>query len=181
MKKAIFGGSFDPPHLGHIEIIKQALNNLDIDELLVVPTFLNPFKSESFAPATLRLKWLKDITKEFKNVKVDSFEIDQNRPVSSIETVLHVEKIYKPDEIYFIIGADNLKSLSKWNKFELLNKKVTWVVATRDSLNIPDEFIKLHVEKDISATQLRDKLQEEFISKEIQEEIETFYHKNKGK
>jgi len=177
MKKAIFGGSFDPPHLGHLEIIRQALLTLDIDELLVVPTFLNPFKSKSFAPATLRLKWLKDITNEFTNVKIDSFEIDKNRPVSSIETVQYVQETYKPDEIFLIIGADNLENLSKWKEFELLDKKVTWVVATRDGLNIPDKFIKLNVKKEISASELRDELQEEFITKNTLKDIEAFYHK----
>ena len=48
MRVAIFGGSFDPPHIGHEEIIKQSLAKLDIEALFVVPTFLNPFKDDFF-------------------------------------------------------------------------------------------------------------------------------------
>ena len=51
MNVAIYGGSFDPPHIGHEEIIKQALKTLDIEQLFVVPTYLNPFKNRFFAPA----------------------------------------------------------------------------------------------------------------------------------
>ena len=89
MKKAIFGGSFDPPHSGHLDIIKQTLASLDVDKVIVVPAFLNPFKSKSYAPASLRLKWLQTMTKELENVEVSSYEIDQNRAVASIETVNH--------------------------------------------------------------------------------------------
>jgi len=177
MKKAIFGGSFDPPHLGHLEIIEQALLCLDIDELIVVPTFINPFKSKSYAPAHLRLKWLKSMTKKMKKVQVSSFEIDQNRPVPSIETVRHF-KTDEVDTLYFIIGADNLKNLSSWNSYEALNAMVTWVVATRDKIEIPSSYLTLNVNQDISATELRkDKLQT-YLSESVAQEIITYYNKD---
>ncbi len=173
MKKAIFGGSFDPPHIGHLEIIKQVLTSLDIDKLIVVPAFLNPFKSKSFAPAELRLKWLKAMTKELENVEVSSFEIDQNRAVTSIETVKHIQN--DGDIIYLIIGADNLQSLSAWKNFEELDKLVTWVVATRNGISIPDKYITLDVHQDISATELREQVNEAYLDKSIANEIITYY------
>ncbi len=174
MKKAIFGGSFDPPHIGHLDIIKQALSSLDIDKLIVVPAFLNPFKSKSFAPAELRLKWLKAMTKDLKDVEVSSFEIDQDRAVTSIETVRHF--MDDTDEnLYFIIGADNLQSLHKWKSFEELNKMVTWVVATRDGITVPPEFITLDVRQNISATRLREQVDKAYLDKDIADEILTYY------
>ena len=173
MKKAIFGGSFDPPHIGHLEIIKQALASLDVDELIVVPAFLNPFKSKSFAPADLRLKWLKAMTKELNGVVVSSFEVDQNRAVSSIETVKRF--MNDTDTIYLIIGADNLQALPKWKNFKELDKMVTWVVATRDGINIPDKYIRLDVNQDISATELREQVNEAYLDKSIADEIITYY------
>ena len=68
MKIAIFGGSFDPVHLGHIEIVKKALKNFDINKIIIMPNFLNPLKHSFSAPPTFRLKWLK---KAFKNVVVN--------------------------------------------------------------------------------------------------------------
>ncbi len=172
MKKAIFGGSFDPPHIGHLEIIQQAIISLNIDELIVVPAYLNPFKSKSYAPADLRLKWLKAMTKEMSNVTVSSYEIDQNRAVASIETVRH----FKDDhDIYLIIGADNLETLSLWKDFEELDKMVTWVVATRGDIPIPSEYIRLEVDQDISATELREQVQEAYLDKSISKEIISYY------
>jgi len=174
MKKAIFGGSFDPPHIGHLEIIKQALTSLDIDKLIVVPAFLNPFKSKSFAPADLRLKWLRAMTQELQGVEVSSFEVEQNRAVTSIETVKHfMEK--DDDIIYLIIGADNLETLSKWKNFKELDTLVTWVVATRDGINIPKKYICLNVNQDISATALRRQVNEAYLDKRIANEIITYY------
>ncbi len=176
MKKAIFGGSFDPPHSGHLEIIQQTIISLNIDELIVVPAFLNPFKSQSFAPADLRLKWLQEMTKGMPKVRVSSFEIDQHRPVTTIETVRH----FKDDEeLYLIIGADNLESLSKWKHYEELNKLVTWVVATRDDINIPKEYLRLEIDQKISATQLREQIDEAYLDKSIAQEIIDFYQPSK--
>ena len=61
MKLALFGGSFDPVHLGHDSIVKMALSGLDIDKLIIMPTFISPFKSEFSAPPELRLKWIREI------------------------------------------------------------------------------------------------------------------------
>ncbi len=172
MKKAIFGGSFDPPHTGHLAVIQQAITSLDIDELIVVPAFLNPFKSKSYAPAELRLKWLKAMTENMKSVRVSSYEIDQNRAVASIETVKHFKG---DDDIYLIIGADNLESLSSWKNFKELDEMVTWVVATRDDIKIPPRYISLNVNQNISATQLREKVEEAYLDKSIAKEILDFY------
>ncbi len=172
MKKAIFGGSFDPPHLGHLEVIQQAITSLNIDELIVVPAFLNPFKSKSYAPASLRLKWLKAMTEEIKPVRVSSYEIDQNRAVASIETVKHFKD---SDDIYLIIGADNLETLSSWKDFKELDEMVTWVVATRDNIKIPSRYINLNVNQNISATQLREQVNEAYLDKSIAKEILDFY------
>ena len=172
MAKAIFGGSFDPPHIGHLEVIQQAITSLNIDELIVMPAFLNPFKSSSFAPADLRLKWLKSMTKEIPKVSVSSFEVDKNRAVASIETVKHFKN---SEELFLIIGADNLSSLSQWKDYETLNEMVTWVVATRDEIPVPSKYKTLEVHKDISATQLRKQVQEAYIDKKIANEVIHFY------
>ena len=176
MRKAIFGGSFDPPHIGHLETIQQAIISLNIDKLVVVPAFLNPFKSKSEAPSHLRLKWLKEMTKEIPKVQVSSFEVDLNRPVASIETVKHFQD---EDETYFIIGADNLQKLSLWKNFTELDALVTWVVATRDDIEIPKEYITLNVHQDISATQLRQSVNDAYLDNSVAQEIIDFYRTKK--
>ena len=176
MNIALYGGSFDPPHLGHLHVVTAALDTLDIDKLIIVPAFVNPFKTGTHAPAELRFKWLNAIFKANKQVEITDFEVIQNRAVTSIETVKHFNAIYK--KIYFIIGADNLASLEKWHHFVELDRLVTWVVATRDKIQIDEKYIQLAVEHPISSSELREKLNEEHLPKEVATEIKTYYEEN---
>ena len=173
MNIALFGGSFDPPHLGHLEVVHAALAVLNIDKLFVVPTFVNPFKTGSHAPAELRLQWLETVFKDEENVVVSDFEVRQNRAVTSIETVLHYKDRY--NKIYFIIGADNLASLEKWHRFNELNHLVTWVVATRDDQPIKSDYKQLNVAYNISSTELREHANQEHLPKVVADEIKTYY------
>jgi len=176
MKTAIFGGSFDPVHLGHIEIVKKALQNLDINKIIVVPNYLNPLKNSFSAPPNLRLKWLKEVFKDFKNVEVSDFEIKQSRPVYSIETVKH----FRPT--YFIIGSDNLYTLDKWKNIDELKNLVEFVVAKRGKVD--KELLKKHNIKKvlelnipISSTDIRN-CNFKYLPKEIEKEIKEFYGQN---
>ena len=176
MKTAIFGGSFDPVHLGHVEVVKKALKELDIDKLIIMPNYLNPLKHSFSAPPELRLKWLKEVFKNFKNVEVSDWEIKQNRPVYSIETV----KKFKPD--YFIIGSDNLKTLDKWKDIEKLKNMVEFVVATRGEIDnnlLQKHNIKkiLKIDIPISSTEIRN-CNFQYIPKEIEKEVKEFYGQN---
>ena len=173
MNIALFGGSFDPPHLGHIAVIHTAIKELDIDKLIVVPAFVNPFKTGTHAPAKLRLTWLEAIFKDDDNVVVSDFEVKQNRAVKSIETVLHYKKSY--EKIYFIIGADNLASLKQWHQFKALDNLVTWVVATRDQTPIESDYKQLNVTYKVSSTELRENALQEHLPEAVAQEIKTYY------
>lgn len=178
MKIALFGGSFDPVHLGHIEVVKKALKELDIDKLIVVPNYLNPLKSSFSAPAKLRFKWLKEVFKDFKNVEISDYEIKKNRPVFSIETINH----FKPT--YFIIGSDNLNTLYKWKNIDEILKKVEFVVAKRGEIDktlLNKYNIKkvLNVNIPISSTKIRDKYFE-YLPTKLEKEIKEFYENRKN-
>jgi len=176
---ALFGGSFDPPHIGHIAIV-EALKELDyIDKVVIMPTFLNPFKSSSHASSELRFKWLSEIFKDSKKVEVSKFEINKNRPVYAIESVEYLLKKFK--RVYLVIGADNLELLSKWHNYEKLQTLVTFVVASRDNINIGKEFIKLNVQENISSTKLRNKLISAQIPKICASEIKKTYKEKNEK
>ncbi len=180
MKKiALFGGSFDPPHIGHIAIVEEALQQLDIEKLVVVPAYVNPFKSGSHAPADLRLSWLQEIFKDHTDITITDFEVKQERPVRTIETIRHFSK--EADEIYFIIGADNLASLQQWHQFDALNKLVTWVVATRDKIDVPKTFRRLNVAKPVSSTELRATIKPHELPSKVAHEITDFYKEHNAK
>jgi len=175
LKIALYGGSFDPPHIGHKAIV-EALEELDyIDKIIIMPTFLNPFKSESHAPSELRFKWLKEIFNKFKNVKIDRYEVEQNRQVPTIESVKYLLKTYK--DIYLVIGADNLASLKEWNSYQELKNLVTFIVVPRDKIIVDKKFIQLEVDEKISSSELRDNINISMLPQVCAAEIEQYYKK----
>lgn len=179
MNIAIFGGSFDPPHIGHEKIVEEALDILDIDKLIIVPTYLNPFKSSFKIEPQKRLQLIQELFVNTKSVEVSSFEIEQNRSVYAIETVEYFSKLYKPEKIYFIIGADNLEKLHLWHNYDKLSKLVEFVVVKRDDIDIVSDYKVLdEVDIDISSTHLRDELDMEFIPQKIRKEVKDLWLKD---
>ena len=179
MRVAVFGGSFDPPHCGHEKIINQALKSLHVDKLFLVPTYLSPFKKEFFAPAHIRLNWLKKIF-TCKEIEIIDFEVMQKRAVPTIETIEYLQSIYDLKKIYLIIGADNLPTLENWHRYYELKKIVEFVVASRDETNLPKELKKLPINVKISSSKLRSDMDTTFIPHKIKKEIEEFYNKEKN-
>ena len=172
---ALYGGSFDPPHIGHKAIV-EALDKLDyIDKIIIMPTYLNPFKSSSHASSELRFKWLKKIFKDFTNVKIDNFEVKQNRQVATIESVKYLLKTYK--NVYLVIGADNLASLESWNSYQQLKNLVTFIVASRDNIIVDEKFIQLNINENISSSELRENIEIAILPEACAIEIEQYYKK----
>ncbi len=176
---ALFGGSFDPPHIGHEAIVKALKEFKDIDKVIIMPTFLNPFKSNFYAPASLRVEWLKKIFSGYKNVEVSDYEVLQKKQVPTITTVKHLLKSYK--KIYLVIGADNLASLEKWKSYDELKNLVTFIVAERENIEISEKFLKLDIDQKISSTKLRENIEMSKLPKKCAKEIYTFYKENSCK
>ncbi|WP_456452665.1 nicotinate (nicotinamide) nucleotide adenylyltransferase [Hydrogenimonas sp.] len=172
-KAAIFGGSFDPPHLGHLQIMKEALKRLDIDKLIVVPAYISPFKKGHAAPPEKRLEWLKKITAFDPRIEVSDYEIKKGGPSYTIDTVEHFAPFF--DTIYLIVGADNLAGLKKWHRFDELDKKVRWVVATRNDTPVPEGYRRLEVTVPVSSTELRDRPDPAWIPEPIRDEVARYY------
>lgn len=170
---ALFGGSFDPPHIGHVRIVEEVLKIDDVEKVIIMPTFLNPFKSGSHAPSELRLKWIKGIFETSENVEVSNFEVNLKKKVPSIESVEHL--LHKYHKIFLIIGADNLQSLHKWERYRELESLVTFIVVTRNNLKVPQHFLMLDVQEDISSSQLRKNLDSSKLSNKYLDEILQFY------
>ena len=87
MKIALFGGSFDPPHAGHEAAVRAILSSLKPDLLIIMPSFLNPFKKSFSAPPQLRLRWCRALWSDAPHVEVSDYEISQNVPVPTIQSV----------------------------------------------------------------------------------------------
>lgn len=180
MKIALFGGSFDPPHLGHNAIVLNALENLELDRLIIMPTFISPFKQEFTADEQRRLKWCNAIWGSLERVQISDFEITKKRPVPSIESVDFLYNHYEISQFYLILGADHLQSLEKWHEFERLQNLVEFVIAKRDGIFIPSRFKTLDTKVDISSSFIRQTLQTTQVCEQIKEEVKLYYSKFKN-
>lgn len=173
MQIAIFGGSFDPIHIAHEAIVKEALKTLDIEKLIVVPTYLNPFKHSFYLEPKTRFRLLQKVFEKFENVEICDYEINQPKPSYSINTVSYLKKLYNPTKIYFIIGEDNLENLENWHQIDELKKFVEFVVVSRNGFKTKNanKFILLNVDINISSTKLRNEINLDYIPKEIKDDI----------
>jgi nicotinate-nucleotide adenylyltransferase len=172
-KKAIFGGSFDPVHKGHISVALSAYRELGVDEVIFMPTRLRYYKKENrMASDEERYAMLLHAVKQYPYLTVSRMELDT--PVEENYTVNTLERLTAehPDwEIYFIIGGDSLAYLDSWRRAECLFQLATFAVAVRDEVDsdrakeiIEDyethfpgsRFVLLSTDPiDISSTQIR--------------------------
>jgi len=138
---ALFGGSFDPPHRGHQAIAAKVSAMQDIDCLVIMPTYLNPLKASSLAPAEKRLEWCRMVCRG-KKIRVSDFEVSSGRPVYTIETLRMLETHYEVK--YLVIGADNLHDIEAWRSFDEINSKVIWLVFGRGDTEMPQHHPLKH-------------------------------------
>lgn len=170
---AIFGGSFDPPHKGHQRIVEKAIEVLDIDKLIVVPAYLNPFKTSSLANAEQRLKWSHLLFDEIPNVIVDDYEIKEGKSTTTEQSVKHFNITY--DVKYLIIGSDNLSTLTKWHQFQWLNSHISWVIVTRKGHPLKVEGLKKYttitLDAEVSSTDIREYKDLHYVDKKIKNSV----------
>ena len=120
-KIGILGGSFDPPHRGHLEITKSSLKKLKLDFVIWAVTKKNPFKKKPFLSLGKRIFLAKKIVKMNKKIKVKSF--DKNiRSSNTINLVKYLKKKRSNAEYFFLIGSDNLINFHKWKNWKKLIK-----------------------------------------------------------
>jgi nicotinate-nucleotide adenylyltransferase len=174
MRVALFGGTFDPPHLGHIGIATAAADTFRLDRVLFAPAGRQPLKAEP-APAAFadRLAMVRLVCAE--DARFSASEIDAPRadgtPNYTVDTLAELRKSMPDAEIYSLIGADSLLGLPHWREPEQLLELAEWIVASRPGFPLPDlatlgftslQRSRIHlletVHYDVAATDLRRRL-----------------------
>lgn len=131
MKIALFGGSFDPFHTDHLEIIKTAKKNLKLDKIWIIPTNQNPFKSSQLTENNHRINMIKLAVKDLKYVSINENELNNEKVSTTIETVEKLIIQYPNVDFVFLIGSDQLEQLHLWNRIDELVKLVQFYVFQR--------------------------------------------------
>ncbi len=128
-KIGILGGSFDPAHKGHLAISKKALKKFKLKKIIWAITKKNPLKKKSKTDIFTRIKYCEKIIGKIDYIKVKSYE-EKIKSNKTIDLIKYVSK-NKRNEIYFLMGADNLINFHKWHKWKIISKKCVIVVFDR--------------------------------------------------
>jgi len=141
-KIGILGGTFDPPHVGHLRLATHFAKLLHLDELLLIPSGEPWQKGSGITPAEMRLKLTEaagiDLARAFlylqisTQVGIDRMEVDRAGPSYAIDTVQALRERFGPEaSLTWLMGADALFALPSWNSWEKLSQYVNFAVATR--------------------------------------------------
>lgn len=130
MRIGLYGGSFNPVHLGHVGIAKRAIADLALDKLIVIPANVSPFKTEQPMPWE-RVELVKAAFRDLEKTIVDLREIERGGTSYAIDTVRQIAAENPEAELYFVIGEDSVEGLPRWKDIEELKKLCTFKAYPR--------------------------------------------------
>lgn len=160
-KVGIFGGTFNPPHIGHLIIANEVMDVLKLDEVRFMPTAQSPHKEVNGASAFHRLKMVELAVQPYAGFVAFPFEVEKGGVSYTYDTMQEL-KLREPEtEFYFIIGGDMIDYLPKWYRINDLVKIVTFVGVQRPGNEGDSAFPLLYVnipQIDLSSTLLRERI-----------------------
>lgn len=184
---AIFGGSFNPPINSHVLLAKQVLKKIKSVEKIIFVPVSTKYKKENLIEDKHRYNMLKIICNKEDQLEVSSVELDSKRQLYTVETLDYFKRAYKENDIYFIIGTDNLKEFDTWKSPDKILQNYKLIVLERDNDNLEkiiennkllsnnkNSIIRIDgINRiDLSSTMIREKIKnrenvEEFIDRDV--------------
>ncbi|MBC7421020.1 MAG: nicotinate (nicotinamide) nucleotide adenylyltransferase [Bdellovibrio sp.] len=173
MKIGIFGGSFNPPHNGHVNSLTTVQKKMGFDQIHIIPNNQNPLKIPMDGPSNEHRSEMARLAFSTygKQFSVNDIELKRGGKSFTIDTINELLKTHKSNELYLIIGADNFENLSEWKDYKKILELVNIVVTTRPGYQIPeteeewpDYLSKLVAESDFGTLELTTGRSVEFIT-----------------
>lgn len=142
----IIGGAFDPIHLGHTKIMAAAIDQLELDRLLIIPTKNNPWKEKAVASDKQRIDMIRIAIRDMTKAVVDTTEIDmdEHKKNYTIDTIELLKNKYYNDELFYIVGMDQAVLFDKWKKAKKISKMVSLVTFARTGYQVNENIDKFH-------------------------------------
>ncbi|MDX8045903.1 nicotinate-nucleotide adenylyltransferase [Gracilibacillus sp. S3-1-1] len=158
----LFGGTFDPPHYGHLLMAEQAHQQLNLDEVWFIPSYLPPHKSEAKTTAEDRVEMTKAAIEDNPAFKVNTIEVEREGKSYTLKTIQALKAQYPDYQFYFIIGGDMVEYLPKWHQIDQLIQLITFIGVDRPGSSTkhvvyPVEMIEMP-SLDISSTMIRERI-----------------------
>ncbi|MGN0637563.1 MAG: nicotinate (nicotinamide) nucleotide adenylyltransferase [Huintestinicola sp.] len=144
MITALFGGSFDPVHLGHVNAVKSLLeSSLAPDRVIIMPAFVNPFKAgldhENRADCEDRLEMCRLAFEKLPLCEISDYEIKKGTLSYTADTLEHMRALYPEDKLILTVGSDSLATLPRWNRFPDIIRLAQIAAVSRS----PEESLKI--------------------------------------
>lgn len=127
----IFGGAFDPPHLGHVALAQAAVDQLRLDQLLIFPTGQAWHKARSLSPSPHRLAMAQLAFAQVPNARVDARELQRAGPTYTVDTLRELRREHPGAQLMLVIGADQAEALHSWRESEEIARLATICIAAR--------------------------------------------------
>lgn len=179
-KILIFGGSFDPAHKAHIEVLRDAISFVGPYKVIIVPSWLSPFKNSHWASYDQRKKMLSKVLNEYylaNLCEISDFEAERRKKTYTWQLIKYLKKKYPYSELFFLMGSDSFLSLEKWKNPGYIRKNCKIIVARRKGFETDKKNGILFLNKlypSLSSTEAREKiLKKDFslLPKSVKKEI----------
>jgi nicotinate-nucleotide adenylyltransferase len=187
-KIGIFGGSFDPPHIGHLQVAHAAIRHLHLDRLYFVPARISPLKRNNHSTsATVRLALVKLAIGNTGGIRISNYEIKRNTISYTITTLKYFRKQFPKDSLYLIIGTDSASTFDAWKDPKEILHIASLVVYRRRGHTITSALLRTCAELtilkepmiDISSSLIRRYLKEgKSVKSLIPSNVERYILKN---
>ncbi len=136
LRLGLFGGTFDPPHTGHLMVAQSALDFLSLDRLLFLVAGLPPHKlGRELSPPRVRAEMTRAAVAGNPRFEVSELELDREGPSYTVDTLRYFRSTYPKAELFFILGADQLAEFQDWKEPEEIVELASLVAIGRDGVS----------------------------------------------
>ena len=162
-KVGILGGTFNPPHMGHLVMADQVKDQLDLDKILFMPTAEPPHSSveKKTISSDIRVEMVELAIQDNSNFDIELYEVESGGKNYTYDTMKALIELYPAVDFYFIIGGDMVSDLPNWYKIDELVQLVQFVGVKRPGYEVESEYPIIMVDTpliDISSSSIRKKV-----------------------
>lgn len=163
----MLGGTFDPPHLGHLVVAQDVVEALGLDRLLVIPAGDPPHR-DAVLPAPMRLELVREAFRGDDRIEVSGLETRREGPSYTVDTLARIREDRSPAELWLVVGVDQLRELHEWRAPERIAELARLAVMSREGerpepgdVRVDVDFRPVEVTRvDLSSTRIRRRLRE---------------------
>lgn len=171
MKLGIFGGTFNPPHVGHLGIVTAIADSQELDRVLIIPAAIPPHKvAPDLASGEDRLEMCRLTFGRDERFEVSDIELQRNGRSYTYDTLCQIKELYPDDELFLIVGSDMLETFNRWYRYKDILSMCTLLAAARET-DFKIELETVFEESEIKKVKFIDINVTEASSTEIRERI----------